>query len=138
MRLIRFRIILFLMAAAFVSLSACDATADSTDSAEGASGDRAEVLVEGLVFEPGSVTVEVGDAVTWINGDQVDHTVTSGTPGDQGVPGVDEATEPELDGNFDAPLKRAGSTFSFTFEEPGTYTYFCRVHAAMKAVVIVR
>lgn len=95
-------------------------------------------MIEGLVFEPNSVTVDVGDSVTWINEDEVDHTVTSGRPGDQGVPGVDEATKPELDGNFDAPLERAGSTFSFTFEERGTFTYFCRVHAAMKAEVTVR
>ena len=97
-----------------------------------------EVVIEGLVFEPDSVTIDAGDTVTWTNKDAVDHTVTSGSPGDQGVPGVDEATEPELDGNFDEPLERAGSTFSFTFEERGTYSYFCRVHAAMKAVVIVR
>ena len=125
-----------LLIVAIAALSACSAAADSTKDAPGRS-ESAEVVIEGLIFEPDSVTVDVGDTVTWINKDEVDHTVTSGKPGDQGVPGVDEATKPELDGNFDEPLERVGSTFSFTFEERGTYTYFCRVHAAMKAVVVV-
>ena len=95
------------------------------------------MTIEGIAFDPDELTVEVGDTVTWINKDEVDHTVTSGEPGEQGVPGVDEGTKPKVDGLFDDALERAGSTSSFTFEERGTFVYFCRIHAAMKAVVVV-
>ena len=95
------------------------------------------MTIEGIAFEPGELTVQVGDTVTWVNKDPVDHTVTSGEPGEQGIPGVEEGTKPKLDGLFDEPLERAESTYSYTFEERGTFVYFCRVHAAMKAVVTV-
>ena len=95
------------------------------------------MTIKGLEYLPGDVTVGVGETVTWINNDPVDHTVTSGKPGKQGVPGVSEGTDPKLDGLFDEPLEEEGSTTSFTFDEPGTYAYFCRVHAAMKGVITV-
>jgi plastocyanin len=98
---------------------------------------QTEVTIEGIAFDPDELTVEVGDTVTWVNEDAVDHTVTSGEPGEQGIPGVEEGTAPKTDGLFDEPLKRAGSTASFTFERRGTFVYFCRIHAAMKAVITV-
>ena len=95
------------------------------------------MTIEGIAFEPGELTVGTGDTVVWTNEDDVDHTVTSGDAGDQGVPGVDEGTPPTPDGLFDDTLARAGSTSSFTFEEAGTYAYFCRVHASMRGVITV-
>lgn len=118
-----------------VGLGACSESGSDTTAA--AEAPRTEVKIEGIAFEPDELTVQVGDTVTWVNKDEVDHTVTSGEPGEQGIPGVEEGTEPKVDGLFDEPLKRAGSTFSFTFEESGTFVYFCRIHAAMKAVVTV-
>lgn len=96
------------------------------------------MVIEGIAFDPGTLAVEVGDTVTWVNEDPVDHTVTSGRPGEQGVPGVSEGTKPKTTGMFDDVLERRGSTTSFTFDEAGTYEYFCRVHAAMKGVITVR
>ena len=95
------------------------------------------VTVEGVAFTPGELTVEVGDTVEWVNKDEVDHTVTSGDAGEQGVPGVDKGTPPKPDGLFDDKLARAGSTSSFTFDERGTFVYFCRVHASMTGVITV-
>ena len=96
-----------------------------------------EVTIEGIAFEPDRLEVKAGERVRWVNKDEVDHTVTSGKPGRQGIPGVSEGTSPKLDGLFDSPLERVDSSFTYTFEKPGTYVYFCRIHAAMKAVVIV-
>lgn len=96
------------------------------------------VVIEGIAFEPKEITVGVGETVTWLNEDDVDHTVTSGTPGKQGIPGVKEGTEPKLDGLFDEALPEQGSTFSFTFDERGTYSYFCEIHASMRAVITVQ
>ena len=112
-------------------------SAGSGEATSAGSQENSTVTVEGIAFLPRELTVEVGDTVEWVNKDEVDHTVTSGEAGEQGVPGVDEGTPPEPDGLFDDELKRAGSTSSFTFDEPGTFIYFCRVHASMTGVVTV-
>ncbi len=68
---------------------------------------------------PSSVTIEMGDTVEWINSDTAAHTVTGGLPAD-GPSGV-----------FDSSLVLAGATYAFTFEEAGSYDYFCMVHPWM-------
>ena len=68
---------------------------------------------------PSSVTIEMGDTVEWINSDTAAHTVTGGLPAD-GPSGV-----------FDSSLVLADATYAFTFEEAGSYDYFCMVHPWM-------
>ena len=123
------------LAATALLTAACGGGAAENAGAE--ADPMAAVTIEGIAFEPRELTVSAGDTVVWTNEDDVDHTVTSGEPGDQGVPGVDEGSPPKPDGLFDDALARAGSTSSFTFEEPGTYPYFCRVHEAMTGVITV-
>ena len=123
------------LVAVLVGLGACSGSAGDTTAAAGSP--RTEVTIEGIAFDPDELTVQVGETVTWVNKDEVDHTVTSGKPGEQGIPGVEKGTAPKTDGLFDEPLERVGSTSSFTFEERGTFLYFCRIHAAMTAVVTV-
>ncbi len=77
-------------------------------------------------FIPEDVTVNVGDEVTWSNDDTAAHTVTSGSAADG------------PDGNFDSSLFMAATTFSVTFDEAGTYPYFCMVHPWMVGTVIVQ
>ena len=126
------------VAAAIASLSLLGACAGAETMSEAAPRSAGtEVSIKGLAYLPADLTVGVGDTVTWVNADPVDHTITSGKPGKQGVPGVSEGTDPKLDGLFDEPVKTEGSTFSFTFDERGTFVYFCRVHAAMKGVITV-
>ncbi len=76
-------------------------------------------------FLPYEVSINVGDTVTWLNDDTAAHTVTSGTAAD----GPSDV--------FDSSLVMAGSSFSFTFNEAGTYEYFCMVHPWMEGFVIV-
>jgi plastocyanin len=71
------------------------------------------------VFSPASLTIGVGDTVTWRNADDRPHTVTSN------------------DGAFDSGNLDEGQGFSFTFTEPGTYTYRCDYHADMQATIVV-
>lgn len=99
----------------------------------------AEVTVEHVAFSPASLEVDAGTEVTWTNLDaDVVHTATSGLPGDKGVPGLDNGTPPEPDGTFDGSMDGADASFSFAFDEPGTYAYFCRVHQSMTGEIVVR
>ena len=42
-----------------------------------------------------------------------------------------------LDGMFDEDLPEEGDTFAVTFDEPGTYAYYCDVHASMTGEMTV-
>ena len=77
-------------------------------------------------YIPYEVTVDVGGEVTWTNDDTAAHTVTGGSAAD-GPSGV-----------FDSSLFMAGTSFSFVFEEAGTYPYFCMVHPWMEGIVVVQ
>lgn len=82
------------------------------------------VTIEDFAFAPEELTVEVGTTVVWTNEDAVPHTVTAGSPGD------------EAD-TFDSGNMAEGETFSYTFDEPGTFAYFCTIHPSMTATVVV-
>ena len=75
---------------------------------------------------PSSISINLGDIVTWKNSDSAAHTVTSGSP----------TVGP--DGIFDSSLLMAGATFEVTFDDSGRYDYFCMVHPWMTGVVIVQ
>jgi plastocyanin len=101
--------------------------------------ERAEIVVEHVAFTPATLEIDAGAEVTWTNRDaNVVHTATSGQPGDKGVPGLENGTEPRPDGAFDGEMDGADATFSFTFDEPGRYAYFCRVHQSMTGEIVVR
>jgi plastocyanin len=99
-----------------------DPPADTPDDEVAAEAGAVEAV--DLAFAPPSVTVPAGATVTWTNQDVVRHTVTSGTPA-------------AADGVFDEPLDADGGTVSVTFDEPGTYRYFCDLHHNMTGEVVV-
>jgi plastocyanin len=82
----------------------------------------AEVAVDisDFAFQPGTVTIQVGDTVTWTNNDSVAHTATS-------------TDDPAL---FDGEMA-PGESFSFTFTEAGSFAYFCEIHPEMEGTVVV-
>lgn len=107
--------------------------ADAPGSAAGAG-----VEVVNIAYSPDPLEISTGTEVTWTNLDEgVHHTVTSGIPGDNGVPGVSEGKPAKADGLFDGDLPDAGESFSFTFDKAGTYAYFCGVHPSMTGKVVV-
>lgn len=100
--------------------------------------DATEIAVVNIAYDPASIEIDAGTGITWTNEDEgVSHTATSGLPGDNGVPGVSKGEPPQPDGVFDGDLPDASSEFTFTFDEPGTFAYFCRVHPSMTGEVIV-
>ena len=115
-------------------------SASSNSPVEDDSGDETspnDVVIKGVAFVPADIEVAVGAEVTWTNEDAVDHTVTSGVQREQGVPGVEEDRAARPDGRFDKNLPEEGDTLSFTFDEPGTYAYYCGVHASMTGEITV-
>ena len=87
-----------------------------------------------IAYKPDTVTVKVGGTVMWEQTDAGAHTVTSGIV-EQGGAGVTEMP----DGKFSSGEIATGGTFEFTFDEAGTYPYFCEIHpATMRGEVEVR
>jgi plastocyanin len=121
------------LACLVVPLTACSQASTSASTEAG----RA-VLVQHIAFQPSTIEVPAGTTITWMNRDeQVRHTVTSGRAGDKGIPGVDEGRPNDPDGMFAGELDGAGSTFKTTFDDAGTYAYFCEVHPVMTGSIVV-
>jgi plastocyanin len=117
-------------------VGACSSGAASESDADGRNL-PITVLIQGIAFAPSTLEIESGTEVRWINKDSVDHTVTSGRQRVQGIPGVEEDEPARPDGTFNAELPGAEDAFSFTFDEPGTYFYYCDVHAGMTGEIKV-
>ena len=79
----------------------------------------ASVTIRDFRFSPASVTVNVGETVTWTNAGPTVHTATAS------------------DGSFDTGNLRKGQSGSHTFDEAGTYSYICTPHPNMKGTVKV-
>jgi plastocyanin len=76
------------------------------------------VTIEGFAFSPGTVTVNVGDSVTWTNNDSAAHTATGS--------------------GFDTGNIANGASDSVTFQSAGTFDYACSIHLQMTGTVVVR
>jgi len=79
-----------------------------------------EIKIDNFSFMPGDITVPVGTTVTWVNHDDVPHTVR--TP----------------DGTIKSKALDTDDKFSMTFDKPGTYEYFCSIHPKMTSKIVVK
>ena len=135
-----------LLPALFLGLTGCAGseptptmTSENTGMEQPAGTGENVVTTIGLKFMPVDLTVKAGTTVTWQNGETIGHTVTSGTWGEVNETTGLRGTETP-DGNFDhalAPKGQDGDTFSYTFDEPGEYLYYCKPHLTMNAMVTV-
>ncbi len=80
------------------------------------------VAIKLFQFQPGRIEVRPGTLVSWVNEDEILHTVTA----------------EKKENGFAASLDGKGGSFSFTFAQPGTYSYFCERHEHMRGEVLVR
>jgi plastocyanin len=76
-----------------------------------------KVFMKNSTFSPASLGFAVGATVTWINDDNMIHTVTAD------------------DGSFDSGDIQPGATFKRTFTMPGTVPYHCTYHRGMTGSV---
>jgi plastocyanin len=79
----------------------------------------ATVSIAGFAFSPASVSVKVGQSVTWTNKDNAPHTAT------------------DLAGAFDSGSIATSQSFNFVFHTAGTYTYHCLIHSMMASATVV-
>ena len=87
----------------------------------GVSTDSAiEVKIDNFAFTPGAINVKRGTEVTWINRDDIPHTVDS------------------TQGKFKSAALDTDQKFAFRFTEPGEYPYYCRMHPKMTGSIIVQ
>ena len=117
--------LLVLFVAGAILIGACGsgpkADAYGESNAARASGDSVTVEMRDLQFSPQGIRVKAGVTVTWVNRDPVVHNVRQVQ---SAFLGPDEMPQ--------------GESFSFRFDEPGTYRYQCTYHHPnMNGVVIV-
>ena len=77
------------------------------------------VAITNFAFTPATLSVKVGDTVTWTNRDEEPHTVAAD------------------DGSFHSPGMDTSATYTFTFTKPGTFGYICSIHPFMRGTVVV-
>jgi plastocyanin len=84
------------------------------------SSTAADVSIQDFSFQPQTLTIEVGDSVTWANNDAATHNIQSS------------------DHTFDSPDNiEIGASFAHEFDTAGTFTYVCGIHPQMTGTVVV-
>lgn len=86
--------------------------------AASARADEIEVKIDNFTFAPQTITVKAGTTVTWVNEDDIPHTVVS-------------------TGHFRSKPLDTGDKFTFTFTSAGSFVYFCSLHPHMQASITV-
>jgi plastocyanin len=94
-------------------------TGNNSGSSGGSVPGANEVWIQNMAFNPSTLTVTAGTTVTWTNKDAIGHTVTSDS------------------GTFDSGTIGTNGTYIYTFTTSGTFTYHCKIHSTMTALVSV-
>lgn len=89
-----------------------------------ATPDPVTVELKTFQFAPDTLRVGVGTTVRWTNKDDIEHTVTAGSPS-------------ERDTAFNATLAKKGTRAEKKFDRTGTFTYFCDRHQFMRGTITV-
>lgn len=109
-----------------VADTADTAVADSAGSDDAASdapaSNGAAIGIKDSRYDPTDIEIAVGESVTFTNNDGYDHTVTS----------KDDSTIEYDSGKFGE-----GETFEQTYDEAGSYSFFCEIHPTMRGTVTV-
>ncbi len=77
------------------------------------------VTISDFQFTPATITIHVGDTVTWTNHGPSAHTATANN------------------GSFNTGVLQKGHSASHTFTTAGTFTYICQIHPFMHGTVVV-
>lgn len=78
------------------------------------------VRIGNFTFAQQTLAVRPGTTVTWVNDDDIPHTVVAKNL------------------SFRSKVLDTGDRFSFTFAKPGQFAYFCSLHPHMTATIVVK
>ncbi len=78
------------------------------------------VTIDNFTFSQAELNVPVGTTVTWVNHDDIPHSVV------------------QKDKAFRSRALDTDDSYSFTFTAPGTYDYFCGLHPQMVGKIVVK
>jgi len=113
-----FKVLALQASSLVVGILMMTAVADTARAVPAPSG--AVVSIGNFTFKAPTVIVKTGTTVTWVNDDDIPHTVVS------------------KDGVFKSKVLDTGDRFSFTFAKPGQFGYFCSLHPHMTGAIIVK
>jgi plastocyanin len=111
-----------LAAAVVLALGAAAYAAEPAAPPQVAAAEAGGVTISNFEFQPQLMPVTAGTKVTWVNKDEEPHTVLSADGG----------------ATFKSPALDTDDQFSFTFDKPGTYKYFCSLHRHMVGTIVVK
>ncbi len=78
------------------------------------------IAIEDFLYSPADLTINAGTTITWTNNDGAVHDAT------------------ERDRSWNTELLSKGEAGEITFDEAGTFEYFCTIHPWMEASITVR
>jgi plastocyanin len=120
--------VLPILACAALAVAGCGSSDDnkttdtsSQDAVPSANGDGTSVDMKNIQFSPKEQAVKVGEKITWVNQDDVEHNVVS-----TGGPA-----------KFESDTFGKGGTYTFTPTKAGTIKYTCTLHPGMDGVLNV-
>jgi plastocyanin len=130
LRLLAAVVLVMVAVLALVALPGCSSGTSSsggsggTSSGGGSTGGSTAagataVTIANFAFSPASVTIKVGDSVTWTNNDSATHAVV----GDGGISSGDLTQ---------------GKTYTKKFDTAGSFAYRCSIHPSMTGTVVVK
>jgi plastocyanin len=82
--------------------------------------DDAQVVIDNFKFAPTPVTVASGSTITWVNRDDISHSIV--------VPAL----------GVHSNIMATNQSFVFRFDKPGTYDYVCGLHPFMHGKLVVQ
>jgi plastocyanin len=106
--------------AILIAATAGRSTTAGTAAAQDKAAQESAIKIDNFSFSPATVTIHVGDTVSWTNHDDVPHTVVS------------------EDKSFKSKTLDTDENFSYTFTKAGSYSYYCSIHPKMTAKIVVQ
>jgi plastocyanin len=96
-------------------------TAAPATSTPAAASGGVKITMKNIAFNPKAVTVKVGQKITWVNGEPIEHDVAATSGAD-----------------FKSEVFGQDGTFAFTPKEAGEIKYECTLHPGMEGTVTVQ
>lgn len=123
------KLLLAVTVAGALAVGGCGGSGDTSSSAPAATtepaasapaGGGVKISMKNIAFSPKAVTVKVGQTITWVDDESVEHNVTANGGAD-----------------FKSEDFGQGGTYKFTPKKPGEISYECTIHPGMDGKITV-